>query len=316
MFFSVLGILDNSLFRTCLIVLPLARKAGKIGLLLLLLVSLGSKVPEAKGRKEPGPSVPAAILGIPGYLPSFHGKVIVLMPSPFSYRPPLHIWAPSKTRVLWEICRIRSPVWNMAGCPPALRWQSSPGFTGSCIKPTCCSASVCWEWLRRALGREQWCLFSQFLLPCGVQSLGQTRPLYLVVSCLVSNHMYFYYFCHLTLWGIIRTEKDVGLQFLKAAREGETADCHLHGQEENPQSMVLKQCLSFHLFLTQKNNVWKIQMPSKLTKQLRCWPSQSSKIIWSVKIRFTLSHWILFFECSGGKVILRLDVRLPTGIFC
>lgn len=61
------------------------------------------------------------------------------------------------------------------------------------------------------------------MLPFGIQSLGQT--LYLVVSCLVSNHMCFnYYVCHLTLWEIIRTEQDVGLHFFKAAREAETAD--------------------------------------------------------------------------------------------
>lgn len=67
LFFAVLGILSNSLFRTCLTVLPLARKAGKTG-----------------------PLITAAALGIPGYLSSSHGKVDVFMPSPCSCRSPLH----------------------------------------------------------------------------------------------------------------------------------------------------------------------------------------------------------------------------------
>lgn len=67
------------MFRTCLTVLPLARKAGKTAGkgLLLLLVSLGSKVPGAKGRKGQGPSVTAGTLGIAGYLSCSHGKVDV-----------------------------------------------------------------------------------------------------------------------------------------------------------------------------------------------------------------------------------------------
>lgn len=102
------------------------------------------------------------------------------------------------------------------------------------------------------------CLFFQLFLRaeviwcCHVEFKVCARPLYLVVSCFVSN---LFCFCHLTLWGIITTKQNVGLHFFKAARETEIADFHLRGQEESPQSMPLKQCLSFRLLLTQKNNL-------------------------------------------------------------